>query len=327
MATTSVSDTPAGEADIIAAYRIILGRDPDGPGLRHHLDFASTGRLKVRDLLQQFATSHEFLSAKTAAASNVVAVNVGGNVVFVDPEEPEFGRHIAAHANWEPHLASVLQRHVSSGETFVDVGANVGIMTFAAARVVGPSGRVICFEPNADNAQNLMRGIIGNDFAAFVQVHQLALSNTPHIFSLAGSSNTFLIPSNAGGRCVQAVTGDAMLAAEKRVDFIKIDIEGHEPFALAGLADTLRRHHPRILCEFNPRCLKDHIGKPPDAFADELFALTTVIEVIEHSGASQRVRRPTELLDLWVTRNAEAVASGLLPDGMLHFDLLFQAES
>ena len=62
-------------------------------------------------------------------------------------------------------------------------------------------------------------------------------------------------------------------------------------------------------------------------FAGELFRLTDTIEVIEHSGASQLVRRPTELLDLWIARNSEAVRSGLLPDGMLHFDLFFQVES
>ena len=221
---------------------------------------------------------------------------------------------------------SFLQRHLSPGETFVDVGANVGIMAFTAARIVGPGGRVICFEPNAANAQNLLRGIVENRFAAFVQLHQLALSDEPQVYSMAGHSNTFLIASDVSGRRAQAIPGDVLLAAEERVDFIKIDIEGHEPFALRGLSGTIRKHRPRILCEFNPRCLKEHIGKAPEAFAGELFELTTAVEAIEYDGSSQIVRSPAALLDLWAARNAQAVATGLLPDGMLHFDVFLQVE-
>lgn len=326
MATASVSRSSADEADIVAAYRIFLGRDPDESGLQHFRQQASSGHLKVGDLLENFRQSPEFQLVIGAATPTVTAVDIGGSSVFVDPEEPEFGRHIAAHASWEPHLMAFLQQHLLAGETFVDVGANVGVMTFTAARIVGPQGRVICFEPSVANAQNLMRGVVANQLETVVQVHQLALSNTAHIFSLAGRSNAFLVKSNAAGRCVQAVPGDDILSAAKRVDFIKIDIEGHEPFALSGLAHTLQKHKPRLLCEFNPRCLQEHIGKPPEDFASELFELTRTIEVIEYSGASQLVRGPTELLDLWVTRNAQAVEAGTLPDGMLHFDLFFRFE-
>ena len=46
----------------------------------------------------------------------------------------------------------------------VDVGANVGVLTFLAASIVGNTGRVIAVEPNPDNLQLLYRGIVLNGF-------------------------------------------------------------------------------------------------------------------------------------------------------------------
>lgn len=57
-----------------------------------------------------------------------------------------------------------------------------------------------------------------------------------------------------------------------------------------------------------------------------MFELTGRIDVIEHDGRANEVRNPAQLVGLWERRNAEAVvATKLLPDGMLYFDLLFRA--
>ena len=55
--------------------------------------------------------------------------------------------------------------------------------------------------------------------------------------------------------------------------------------------------------------------------------MTTRMEAIEHDGRSNTVTGPEELIRLWMTRNRHAVDTGLLPDGMLHFDLLFKVDN
>ena len=84
------------------------------------------------------------------------------------------------------------------------------------------------------------------------------------------------------------------------------------------------KHKPTVLCEFNPRCLKDHVGKPHEVFAKELFELTDTITAIEHSGRQNTITSARELTELWKVRNREAIKGKFLPDGMLHFDLLFK---
>ncbi len=257
--------------------------------------------------------------------ANIVRVKMShGPFVVVDSNEPEFGHVIHRHKTWEPHIVRLITENLRPGDVYVDIGANVGVMSFNAAKAVGPSGKVIAFEPDQANSIRFLQGVIANTFANVV-LFSVALSNKPSVFSLTGSSNTYLISPENSNRLIQAIPGDYVLNSETRIDFIKIDIEGHEPFALKGIAQTLARHTPLVLCEFNPRCLKDHASIDPARFADELFSLTSAIEAIEHDGNRNLVKNAAELMALWQAKNREAVKSGLLPDGMLHFDLLFRA--
>jgi len=324
-------DSAASREDLIAAYRLVLLRNPDEAGLRHFLSQSERGRLKLSDVVATFRSSSEYRSMTDA---NIATVDLGGYLVVVDKTEPDFGKKICLHRAWENHLVAVLNERLRPGDVFVDIGANVGVMAFAAAKRVGPNGKVIAFEPNESNAQMFLRGVAqmflrgvaANGLESFVRLYPFALSDKPALFALQGSSNTHLKTPERFDRLVQSLPGDDILGAEPRIDFIKFDIEGHEPFALAGLKRSLAKHRPTVLCEFNPRCLEDHIGKAPEVFARELFGLTDEICAIEHSGRRSIVTDRARLMDLWRMRNREAVESRILPDGLLHFDLLFKAD-
>ena len=60
----------------------------------------------------------------------------------------------------------------------------------------------------------------------------------------------------------------------------------------------------------------------PADFADQLFELAETVQVIEHDGTLKRAVTARKLMELWAQRNAEHVAAGDLPDGLVHFDLL-----
>lgn len=305
--------------EIELAYRLLLKRDADAGGLATYERLATEG-LDLDTLRETLLSSTEYQVNFGSGGKHTV--DMGHAKVVVDASEPEFGRHIALHGSWEPHIVAILQRHLKPGDTYVDVGANVGVMSFTAAAAVGPTGQVLAFEPHPDNIRNFLAGVQVNDFK-HVHLYGFALSDVQSIFSLYGASNGYLMPGGETVLQTVALPGDPILLDLPRLDFLKMDIEGHEPQALKGLEQTLRKHRPLVLAEFNPRCLQEHIGCPPAEFARQLFELTDMIDAIEHDGQTSSVGSADDLVSLWTRKNAEAASSNFLPDGMLHFDLLF----
>src|SRR5450432_2040644 len=74
----------------------------------------------------------------------------------------------ATHGCWLGHYESEVQRRlpelVRQGMVCYDIGANAGFYTLALGRLVGPTGRVLAFEPLAENAANLLHHLAINDF-------------------------------------------------------------------------------------------------------------------------------------------------------------------
>jgi FkbM family methyltransferase len=93
---------------------------------------------------------------------------------------------------WEPRTTKYVETHLKAGQTFVDVGANVGYYSILASKL---GAKVLAFEPSKDNRELLEHNIKDND--CDVQVFSQALSNengsailytdtTPGQYSLTG---------------------------------------------------------------------------------------------------------------------------------------------
>lgn len=158
-----------------------------------------------------------------------------------------------------------IARHLCKpGETILDVGANLGEWTVSAAESVGPSGRVLAFEPNPGVADALEKTLAANRLA-WVKVFRQALADAPGTapFSVerenSGGSRLGRMASDEyrGKRRtfetieVRISTIDQVIGEEKldRAHVIKIDTEGHEAAVLRGARDTLRAHRPALFLE------------------------------------------------------------------------------
>jgi FkbM family methyltransferase len=158
-------------------------------------------------------------------------------------------------------LTHLLRRFLREGDTFFDVGANLGYYTCTAARVCGPSGQVHAFEPQARMVAHLRESLRLNGFAAGARVCHAAVSarhgGTIPLFFAQDPLQQTSVPSLfqhewlAGGsrEDVPAVSLDGYIRDHgiARVDLVKLDVEGAELMVLEGLRDTLAHIPPEAL--------------------------------------------------------------------------------
>jgi FkbM family methyltransferase len=317
--TAAPFDPRITDADIRAAYRLLLGREPDPGGLETYRRLARQG-LSLDGFRALVMNSEEY---RARSARDLAEVDLGGYVVCCRPSEPDFGQALAQTGRYDPYLCGVISELLRPGATFVDVGANIGCVALLAAKLVGPAGTVIAVEPNPENVQLLFRGIAANCYRN-VRVFPVAASNRCETVRLVGTTSNTAVGQgrDAGAFYVQAVPLDGLLAELDSVDCIKLDIEGYEPFALDGLARTLERHRPALVVEFNPRCLRDLHGADPADFARGLCERFGRLRALTPFGDDAVFEDAESLMAHWARRNREVAEDGLAPDGMLCFDVV-----
>jgi FkbM family methyltransferase len=159
--------------------------------------------------------------------------------------------------NVERPVQALLRRVLRPGDVFFDVGAGIGFFTIIAARLVGGSGTVVAFEPDARSIDALHTNVNVNDFVNVVVVPK-AVSAAPGSARLEGRSSALstLVDVSAGPATaprVATTSVDAFVAASPELAprLVKIDVEGHEVEVLRGMATTLSQHTPIIVCEMH----------------------------------------------------------------------------
>jgi FkbM family methyltransferase len=176
---------------------------------------------------------------------------------------------------YEPCTADALRRLLAPGDTFVDVGANVGLLSLLASRWVGPSGRVVCLEPSAREFARLREHVERNRLVNVV-TFQVAAGAEPgsavlHVAEARYPGLNTLEPSfmytgvaEDHAEQVPVVRLDDFLAAQgiDVVSTMKIDVEGFEPQVVAGAQRTIARDRPVLLIEVvGPALEPSHEGR------------------------------------------------------------------
>lgn len=172
---------------------------------------------------------------------------------------------------FERRVQRVFRRYIRNGDVALDIGANVGTHTLPLARLVGPQGKVVAFEPTAFAFQKLLKNISLNpDLASRIVPEQVMLvekgaeepaqalyaswpltEGDPVHRQLCG-----VLKSTNGAR---ATTLDDYLAERTpgRVALIKLDVDGFECRVLRGGQRTLARHRPVMIMEMAPYLLSE----------------------------------------------------------------------
>jgi FkbM family methyltransferase len=181
--------------------------------------------------------------------------------VCVDTRSWESLIYIQGHPV-EPNEVSVMTRFVGPGDTFVDIGANFGLYSMIAAERIGSEGKLYAFEPNPHTFEYLRHSALANRlfWLPNYTFENQAVSDRGGSLEFAfdpgnlGSAHVRNTDDAAGPMTIVEVNGvrlDDYFSEGEQLDFVKIDVEGHELHVLKGMTQTiLRSPNIRLLIEY-----------------------------------------------------------------------------
>jgi len=206
--------------------------------------------------------------------------------VHADSTDP-VSHSIATTGTWESFETELIWKSLRPGNCFIDIGANIGYFSVLAATRLGPDGHVIAFEPERSNHALLTTNAALNPHSNYT-LHGVAASDAD------ADGQLFLNPENLGDHQIYASDDrvaqtislrriDSLLAPHTTINLIKIDVQGAEQKALAGLAAGLAHNagHLLLLLEFWPRGLA-RAGGDAHQLLQMMLALGLKPYVVEH---------------------------------------------
>jgi len=150
-----------------------------------------------------------------------------------------------------------MDESLQDGSIFIDVGAHLGRFTLRAANLVGENGQVVALEPDQRVFQRLMENVELNNMHNVIAL-PIAASNGNFLahFKLSNSSGWSSLTDMHKETVVAEVpipafTLDTLVESLelRRVDLVKIDVEGAEDEVLEGAAELLEVFRPALLIE------------------------------------------------------------------------------
>ncbi|HSV16430.1 MAG TPA: FkbM family methyltransferase [Tepidisphaeraceae bacterium] len=184
---------------------------------------------------------------------------------------------LAADGSWEPWQLKLMSRAVRPDFTCVDIGANIGINALFMSRCC-PQGRVFAFEPFDRIYAVLRRNVELNHTSNLTAINKGISSKTQSLNMVTDMRSVggahIAEPGATGGDVVGGTFHFARLDDELRaqgvdkVDFIKIDVEGHELHVLDSAASFLSNADLQLAIEYNPPLLRITAPDPSVPFVD-----------------------------------------------------------
>ena len=184
--------------------------------------------------------------------------------------------------SFERSTLRAYSRIVKSGDTILDIGANIGAHTLHLGKMAGPAGQVFAFEPTDFAYNKLLENISLNPgIADRIHPVQAMLAEEdsgelPEIYSSWPLEKATDLHAQHLGRLkttngARRMTLDSFLISRgvEKVNLIKMDIDGYETTALRGAGETLAKHRPPIVMELAPYVL-DETGTSIEELVDIL---------------------------------------------------------
>jgi len=184
--------------------------------------------------------------------------------MYLDVKGQGISRPLYIYGTRERDQVSIVLDELKEGMRVLDIGANIGYYALLEAGIVGKTGAVYAYEPHPDNVELLRKNIELNNFSDRIRCHEVGVSDRDgkmeffisrwsnlHTFNPVSPRNGARKGSFTGSVMIEVVDIARLLRRIDGVDFLRMDIEGHEVEVLGKLCEALdtMKVSPSILFE------------------------------------------------------------------------------
>jgi len=233
------------------------------------------------------------------------SIELDGHRIFLDSKDFAY----LSTKQFEPFEKEIIEKIVKPGDVVLDLGANIGYYTLLLARKVGDKGKVFTFEPDPYYFNLLKKNVKENHYKNVVLANKVVFNkngkiklqtfpdqrDSPKVYGEKQSND--YIGLSTKDIAVEMVRLDDYLKNVNTVDFVKIDIEGSEGMAFAGMIKLVRRSkNIKITTEFYPRLLNDY-KVDAKTYAEMLFnEKFALYKIDEHGKRLERIKNKKKFM-------------------------------
>ncbi len=221
--------------------------------LRHKL-ISFLRDFDVRGIRRLSVVLPKLMLPKAENQEKLVLKTIHDVKLLIDPSEDN-GVELSLFetGTYEKGTIQLLEKFLKSGSVFMDVGANIGLMSSVASKFVGEEGRVLAIEANPKTVPILQHNLDLNK-CKNAEIYSLALGSENGSAKLFENRNvnrggaSLIIEDKTEGIEVPVWKIDTFFG-DLKVDLIKLDVEGFELEVLKGGEKLIKNCLPILIIE------------------------------------------------------------------------------
>ncbi len=255
----------------------------------------------IRGIRRLSVTLPKLLLPDPRTVGKHVLKTIHGVKVLIDPSVDQ-GVELSLFetGTYEKGTIQLLKQFLEPGATFLDIGANIGLMSVIASRFTGKKGKVYAVEANPGTIPILQTNVTLNGCEQ-VEIIPVALSDkqgTALLFENwevnRGGASLISQSDRQQGIEVKMERLDDLFDPDTPVQLVKIDVEGFEPQVLRGGMNWFRKQQPVFIIEVSERREKETGPSPAEIM--ELVRTIGNYRFYKQKGTKERKGKLVEIL-------------------------------
>ncbi len=203
-----------------------------------------------------YKTIREYTIATTS-----LTVSTNGYKIMTIPNDSGISEELRIFKTHEPLTTELIKKILKEGMICVDLGCNLGYYALLESKLVKNTGKIFAFEPSPVTYEHFRKNLELNE-TSNVESYNIAIGNIDDKikFLLSKKSNWCRViddstnVSNSNIIEVPMITLDSFASKHslKKIDFIRMDIEGYEDKAYDGMTQVIKQFKPSLYMEIHP---------------------------------------------------------------------------